>query len=868
MRGDDIRRRTFVKATGAVTGGGLLGLTPDAVEVAKAATTEEVREYRNWRVREASRVWERGYRGRIDRTIGLTDTGIDARHPDVGPWNGVRVKIDRGEGDNGANEGENTENGNNDGREFTLVQDHSQLVGRQQIEPHTIGPGTDGTDLSPVEVSAGAATQTHDIEFPKRADRVEASLSWSPYDMDLALYIYDSEEDEIVASSEGVLANPESLGADIDRPRGSQTDRSGRYKFVVETEANAVAEYTIDALFYRRRESPVNDPFNVTNDGDKTIGWYVADGRYGEYFMPRDEHGHGTHVSSIMSGTGQASTIDVSSSTVEPGPGQVTANNPIVKSVDIDPDEGVFGSAYGDGVNVVIKGPDDNVLDRSTKSLTADQTPNDLSEWDVAIAEAPAVHTSGSATYTVEFRPLDESVVARVEKMAFGAFESFDETDGDRTDGNLTLHSGLAPNAGLVGLQGLSTPTVDCGAFAEEFSENFNLRTVNMSWGYLGGLPFGAAGGIFEFDVPDAVKKMAEGGILTVAAAGNSATPANGNSAPAVADEAISVVSTGPRDGIVSYSSGGVGGYDEDGEGFYMKPDVTAPGGSVTDHIRAAKAEDPDTPEDELDRPARDYTDMAGTSMASPFVNGTAGLVAQAMEEDAPDTIALPEPADTTFEDVMRLKQVILATASETAFTAAPYHRAHAPTYDFGERDPYEGYGRVNADAAVDAVSRQLKSGTSYNETVGVSVPDDPRAVAGYVTVSEGTLKVTISSMSNQSAHIDLFVYDAANPAQNGEPNIVARAQGITGAPSISVDVQEGTYYVVAKLVNVPGAVNGDDVQVEFNLEATYNGAGSSDRNQGQGGDKADQSGGTQTDGQTDETQVRDRFDRVSGYIR
>ena len=33
--------------------------------------------------------WERGYRGRADRSLALTDTGVESRHPAVGGWNGV-----------------------------------------------------------------------------------------------------------------------------------------------------------------------------------------------------------------------------------------------------------------------------------------------------------------------------------------------------------------------------------------------------------------------------------------------------------------------------------------------------------------------------------------------------------------------------------------------------------------------------------------------------------------------------------------------------------------------------------------------------------------------------------------------------------
>jgi hypothetical protein len=233
--------------------------------------------------------------------------------------------------------------------------------------------------------------------------------------------------------------------------------------------------------------------------------------------------------------------------------------------------------------------------------------------------------------------------------------------------------------------------------------------------------------------------------------------------------------------------------------------------------------------------------------MASPYTTGTAGLVSEAMEFDAPDQIALPEPEATAFDDVMRLKQVLLATASETAFTAAPFHRAHAPTYQHGGRDPYEGYGRINPDAAVDAVTRTLVDGTgvapeetaSFGEltSVGLNLPEDSRAVAGHVVAPSGTIDAEIAfshysggnkGMTKEAPHLDLFVYDAESPAQNGEPNIVASAQATQGSGAVSVDVGDDdgdVYYVVAKIVNVPGVVNGYDVQANFDLSVDYTAA-------------------------------------------
>ena len=124
----------------------------------------------------------------------------------------------------------------------------------------------------------------------------------------------------------------------------------------------------------------------------------------------------------------------------------------------------------------------------------------------------------------------------------------------------------------------------------------------------------------------------------------------------------------------------------------------------------------------------------------------------------------------------------------------------------------------------------------TFEETVGLNIPEDSRAVAGFVRTRGGTLEVSVdftryaggnTGLTRGDPHVDLFVY-GAEPGTDGEPNVVARAAAVRGSASTSVDVptaeageepNEETYFVVAKLVNVPGVVNGYDVQVNFDLD-------------------------------------------------
>ena len=109
------------------------------------------------------------------------------------------------------------------------------------------------------------------------------------------------------------------------------------------------------------------------------------------------------------------------------------------------------------------------------------------------------------------------------------------------------------------------------------------------------------------------------------------------------------------------------------------------------------------------------------------------------------------------------------------------------------------------------------------------------RAVAGYVTAGAGTLDAEIEfshygggngDATKGDPHLDLFVYDAESPDENGEPTVVASAQGLSGDATASAsfgrEAEESVYFVVAKLVDVPGAANGDDVQAYFDLSVGF----------------------------------------------
>lgn len=815
----DFSRRTFMKASGAVAGAGLLGASAAS---SAAAETDVPLEFSNPRVLRASHAWDRGYRGRPDRSVGLTDSGTDSRHPDLGPWNGITVTSED---------------------DFELWRFDADGV-----------PETEELDTETVSgLSLPEGLETQELDVPEGTGRISYTLE---YDVDEALLsatlleIETDDDGEEVSETEVAAAVEQGHTATYDF-----VDETKEYVLEVgDLDAQSTYEIEVEYLAYTDN-APERNPVDTDDlreeienlEEPQLVGWHNDSFRYGSYRAPRDENSHGTHVAGIMTATGQGSTIDSSATTVEQVNTVLIPGDTLSYEVTAEADTGVFASAYGEGIELAIEGPDGRELATSGATQGAPEI-----AFRNNTTETTTVHDSGTATYTVYVRGIEgEALPAQVESVAAGAFKHHSETAGDVDEDETTMHAGTAPGFSLVSVTDLGVGTSFVASDAENFAKAFNLRAVNMSWGYVGGAPLGAFGGALD-TTPGDIRALAEAGILSVAAAGNDASPASGNGAPAVANEAVSTVATGPLDGIAAYSSGGLGGIDDESFEPYTKPDVAAIGGALTDLDMASMPGDDfdnDDPYTDGDNHGteRTYAGKGGTSMAAPSACGIAGLIMQAMEEaDNPSGIDLPEPTELAEMDgddarawVLKAKQALLATSSPTAFNAAPYHGAKAPTYTPGERDPYEGWGRVNAGAAVDAVSRNLLADDELDDlqSVGLDIPRDEQAVAGFINVDGGEeVEITVdfshygganSGMTKGDPHLDVFVYDALNPEgadgdgpATGDPNIVESDQGIGGDASVAFETDDGgVFYVVVKLVSVPGVVNGFDVQALFDLD-------------------------------------------------
>lgn len=164
-------------------------------------------------------------------------------------------------------------------------------------------------------------------------------------------------------------------------------------------------------------------------------------------------------------------------------------------------------------------------------------------------------------------------------------------------------------------------------ADAVVYAADNGARVINLSLG-------GSASDVLK----DAIDYAEQKGVIIVAAAGNNASQ-NYNLYPAAWPSVVSVSAVGPQDEFAFYSSFG-------------KVDLSAPGGVVSqdrngDGLKNAK--------DCVDAECiystslnNGYANLAGTSMAAPFVSGTAALLISAKPQLTKDEVitALESSAD------------------------------------------------------------------------------------------------------------------------------------------------------------------------------------------------------------------------------
>lgn len=267
--------------------------------------------------------------------------------------------------------------------------------------------------------------------------------------------------------------------------------------------------------------------------------------------------------------------------------------------------------------------------------------------------------------------------------------------------------------------------------------------------------------------LPPKMTTLSQGGVLIVKSAGNNGRSAVNPFITASGRTALilTVGATSAINQLTQYTSEGVVAINVNED---MKPDLLAPGGSLLAvDMLCADSNSADKPDGGVpDQVPDDYVPEEGTSFSTPITAGAAALVIQALESRGYNW-------DWNSADgPKKVKAVLMATATETNQT-----REFGPSGDpvlgrsAAQKDLNEGYGVLNVDAALEAVTIDLALPFS-DYTDGGSY--DRRAWGRRVELTQGT-DFGVGLQLAPPADYDLYLYSGA-PDVNGDPVLLASA--------------------------------------------------------------------------------------------
>ena len=256
-------------------------------------------------------------------------------------------------------------------------------------------------------------------------------------------------------------------------------------------------------------------------------------------------------------------------------------------------------------------------------------------------------------------------------------------------------HIGMAPQASLVGVKVLdaggsgSFATVMAGMeWTVENRYKFNIRAASMSLGGPGAIEWTSSE---EDSVNRYANEMVRAGIALFIAAGNTAVSAQIGT-PGSAEDAITVGALDKNSAIAVYSSQGP---TEEGR---IKPNIAYVGSNVMSVAFNTGDQ---------------YTDMSGTSMATPGASGVAALMLQANPDLSPFDIR------NIMQETATYRQCAYMLANEPCLEdAIPKNR---------QNNVY-GHGEVRAlDAVLEAAQEDYEFDTSISIVVSTMAGEHNR---------------------------------------------------------------------------------------------------------------------------------------------
>jgi hypothetical protein len=328
-----------------------------------------------------------------------------------------------------------------------------------------------------------------------------------------------------------------------------------------------------------------------------------------------------------------------------------------------------------------------------------------------------------------------------------------------------------------------------------------NIKIINISFGVADDIGFPGE----SLSLRDKINSAVRNGVLVVAAAGNSADAPldllRKMADPARAALALTVGASNDENALAYYSTHGFANPHSSADEDY-KPDVIAPGGSWRySGIMSVDSQSSDG-FGTSDRQPNDYANNFGTSYASPFTAGCAALVIDALQQQG-------TAWNFNSDELPRfVKMVLCATASETNqrredwFLDPTLERAASGPGGFpAGKDRYEGYGLINADAAVEAVCRTYVPRTQVTERLGPGLTDR-RAWAAKINLIGGC-GIDLSLDNPSSGDFDVYLYSGV-PSETGTPILLASGtrsgNGVDETLSYTADVDTMVLLVVKRV--------------------------------------------------------------------
>ncbi|MBD3211891.1 MAG: S8 family serine peptidase, partial [Candidatus Lokiarchaeota archaeon] len=320
------------------------------------------------------------------------------------------------------------------------------------------------------------------------------------------------------------------------------------------------------------------------------------------------------------------------------------------------------------------------------------------------------------------------------------------------------------------------------------------------------------------------IDEVTDNGILVVIAAGNyGIDDFETLNSLAQNNNAIVVGSINDRDQVSSFSSMG----KEIGDNV-IKPDIVAPGGSKLDQSRTILSANANT---------NLLTSNYGTSISAAIVSASINILIEAKWSDWA-TWDGPNIA----EKIKILKNALFMTATETnqnreddpnteiiesqnRFSPSLYLEAINLTSRAGLKDIHEGYGRLNIDTAIDSLTKSISPSSEYNGFLSSSSenPLGSHAYARQVELVENRQYLFNLTDIEEGAVFDIYLYSNQS-TQYGEPVLLEssrRSFGVYDYVYYTPKKNETNPYIVIKAINGEGNFTLNISEVENSHEPT-----------------------------------------------